>query len=112
VSYEVEGKVIEADKNGYLANREDWSEKLAEVIAAGEGITLTEQHWDVINYLRDEFFNNAGNQPNERTIVKDMSKKWGKKVTSKDMYDLFPLMPSKQGGKVAGLPESRRKGGY
>jgi tRNA 2-thiouridine synthesizing protein E len=41
-----------------------------------------------------------------------MSAKWDKKIAQKDTFDLFPKMPSKQGGKVAGLPESRRKGGY
>ena len=45
-------------------------------------------------------------------IMKAMGKLWGEKVSSKLMYEMFPLMPSKQGGKVAGLPESRRKGGY
>ncbi len=41
-----------------------------------------------------------------------MSEKWGKEVSQRDLYELFPLDPSKQGGRIAGLPESRRKGGY
>ena len=41
-----------------------------------------------------------------------MSEKWGEKIDQKTLYDLFPLDPSKQGGRIAGLPESRRKGGY
>jgi sulfur relay (sulfurtransferase) DsrC/TusE family protein len=28
------------------------------------------------------------------------------------MYDLFPGNPSKQAGRIGGLPESMRKGGY
>lgn len=112
MNYEVNGKTIEANENGYLAEINDWSEGVAQAIAAAEELELTQQHWDVINYLRDEYVNNNNNQPNERTIVKDMGKLWGKKPTSKDMYQLFPGMPSKQGGKIAGLPESRRKGGY
>jgi tRNA 2-thiouridine synthesizing protein E len=35
-----------------------------------------------------------------------------KKVDTKAIYELFPQGPSKQAGKIAGLPESRRKGGY
>jgi tRNA 2-thiouridine synthesizing protein E len=112
VPYEVEGKVIEADANGYLVNVADWNESVAEVIAAAAGITLTPLHWDIIHYLRDEYLNNGGNQPNERTILKAMGDKWGRKTSSQEMYQLFPLMPSKQGAKVAGLPETRRKGGY
>jgi TusE/DsrC/DsvC family sulfur relay protein len=66
----------------------------------------------VINYLRDEFVNNGQNQPMERAVLKDMGKKWGNKPTSKDLYTLFPLAPTKQGTKIAGLPAVLRKGGY
>ena len=112
MTYELNGKTIATDANGYLADPNDWSEELAKLIAADEEIELTERHVDVLNYLREEWFDNNNNQPNERTILKAMSERWGGGVTSKDLYDLFPKMPSKQGGKIAGLPESRRKGGY
>ncbi|MBI3563174.1 MAG: TusE/DsrC/DsvC family sulfur relay protein [Gammaproteobacteria bacterium] len=112
MAYEINGKTVETTANGYLVNTEDWNKEVAERIAVQEGIMeLTPRHWDIINYLREEYFNNNQNQPNERTILKAMNDKWGK-ATSKDTYDLFPQMPSKQGGKIAGLPESRRKGGY
>ena len=112
MAYEVDGKVVETNEKGYLVEPTDWTEKIAEIIAAEEEVSLTDKHWDIIHYLREEYLNNGGNQPNERTILKAMSAKWGTKATSKDMYELFPHMPSKQGGKIAGLPESRRKGGY
>ena len=112
MGYDFDGKTIETTDNGYLVNTEDWTRALAEHIAGLEGIEMTDKHWDVIDYLREEYFENGGNQPNERTIVKDMGKRWGAKLGSRDLYELFPHMPSKQGGKIAGLPESRRKGGY
>ena len=43
-----------ADADGYLLEA-DFSEEAVQVIAAAEGITLTEDHWKVVNYLRDEF---------------------------------------------------------
>lgn len=106
------GTMIATTASGYLENLEDWSEDLARHIAASESIELGDRHWDLINYLRDQYVNNGQNQPNTRAIVKAMSEKWGAKVAQKDLYDLFPLDPSKQGGRIAGLPESRRKGGY
>jgi len=112
MAIEVSGKTIETDANGYLLNIEDWNEEVAETIAANDGVTLTEKHWDLLNFLRDEYLNNNANQPNTRQIVKAMSDKWGQKLGQKDVYDLFPKDPSKQGGRIAGLPESRRKGGY
>lgn len=112
MSIEFNGKTIETDANGFLKNVEDWSKELAEHMAGLEGLTLTQKHWDLIDYLRDEYLNNNGTQPNTRHICKAMSDKWGSNVSQKDVYDLFPKDPSKQGGRIAGLPESRRKGGY
>lgn len=112
MTIEVGGKVVETDANGYLVNLEDWNEDVGKAMAEYEGIALTDKHWDLINYLRDEYINNGGNQPNTRNIVKAMSAKWNEKLGQKDVYELFPKDPSKQGGRIAGLPESRRKGGY
>lgn len=113
MEYNVNGATIEADKNGFLVNSDDWNEEVAKAIAAHDGIELTDKHWDLINYLREEYFDNHGNNPNTRHIIKAMQDKWGdKSVDSKSLYELFPLDPSKQGGRIAGLPESKRKGGY
>ncbi|CAA6805877.1 MAG: Sulfurtransferase [uncultured Thiotrichaceae bacterium] len=113
MAYEVNGQTIAATETGYLENTSDWNEEVAKVIAAEEGISeLTEKHWDVINFLRSEYFDNGGNQPMERAIMKAMADKWGEKLKSKDMYNLFPRAPSKQGLMVAGLPATTRKGGY
>ncbi len=112
MSYEVNGTTISTNANGYLENIDDWNEDVAKAIAASEGVELNDKAWDLVNFLRDEYINNGGNQPNDRNIVKAMSEKWGEKVNSKDLYTLFPMQPSKQAGKIAGLPESRRKGGY
>ncbi|MCB2263469.1 MAG: TusE/DsrC/DsvC family sulfur relay protein [Candidatus Thiosymbion ectosymbiont of Robbea hypermnestra] len=110
---EINGKTIETDGNGNLVNLQDWNREVAEVLAVQEDIDeLTQEHWDVLEYLRDEYLNNNGNQPMERQINKDMGKRWGKKISSKDLYRLFPRAPSKQGNKIAGLPFVARKGGY
>lgn len=109
----VNGKDVETTPSGFLVNLEDWSEDLALVIAKEEDVELTDKHWDVINYLRDEYLSNGGNQPNTRNMTKAMAKAWGeKKIDAKVLYDLFPGNPSKQAGRIGGLPESRRKGGY
>lgn len=112
MAIEVNGKTIETDNNGNLVNYQEWDKDVAEALAAADNIELTQEHWDVLEYLRDEYRNNNNNQPMERQINKDMGKRWGKKISSKDLYRLFPLAPSKQGNKIAGLPFVARKGGY
>ena len=101
---------VERTANGYLVNSSDWNEEIANALFAEEGITPTERHMEIVNFVREQTL--AGNEPNERTIMKEMGKRWGEKVTSKLMYDMFPLMPSKQGLKIGGCPQSQRKGGY
>jgi len=113
MAYEANGKVIEATESGFLVSQDDWDKDVAGVIAAAEGLSLTQDHWDVIEYLREAYFNYNGEQPNNRAILKAMQDKWtARKVDNKTLFDLYPGNPSKQAGKIAGLPESMRKGGY
>ena len=101
---------VNRTENGYLENINDWNEEIAAELFAEEGIEATDEHWDTVKYVRAEVLD--GNEPNERKIMKVMGKKWGRKVSSKEMYELFPEMPSKQGLKIGGCPQSTRKGGY
>lgn len=113
MAYVVNGKSFETTETGYLVNHDEWDKTLGEEIARQEGLTLTQDHWDVIDYLRDQYFNHNGELPNNRHILKAMQERWtGRKVDNKTLFDLFPGNPSKQAGKIAGLPESMRKGGY
>lgn len=112
MALEVNGQTVATTDDGFLEDVNDWNLDVAQAIADADGLPMTEKHWDVVKYLRDEHVNNNGAEPNERTILKAMSKLWGEKVSSKTMYEMFPAMPSKQGRKFAGLPKSTRKGGY
>ncbi|MCB1925844.1 MAG: TusE/DsrC/DsvC family sulfur relay protein [Gammaproteobacteria bacterium] len=114
MALDVNGKTVELDGNGNLVDPTQWDEDVAKALAAADDTMgeLTQEHFDVLKYLREEYFNNNSNQPMERQINKDMGKIWGKKISSKDLYQLFPGAPSKQGNRIAGLPYIARKGGY
>ena len=112
MALEVNGKSIELDVNGNLTDPTAWDEDVARALAAKDNLELTDKHFDLLNYLRSEYFDNNGEQPMERMINKGMSKIWGTRVSSKDLYELFPGAPSKQGNRIAGLPFVLRKGGY
>ena len=113
MSIEFNGKTIETNATGFLVNTEDWSKELAEFMAQAR---RRHAHAEALGSYRISARLNTSiitaNQPNTRNIVKAMADKWGTNVIQKDVYDLFPKDPSKQGGRIAGLPESRRKGGY
>ncbi len=112
MALEVNGKSIAVTDAGYLDDANDWDLDVAQAIADADELEMTDKHWDVVNFLRDEHVNANGAEPNERAILKAMGKVWGEKVSSKTMYEMFPETPSKQGRKIAGLPKSTRKGGY
>jgi tRNA 2-thiouridine synthesizing protein E len=103
------GNEIETDDDGFLLEP-DYSEEVVSVIAAVEGIELTPQHWQIINYMRDEY-REHGHTPNFRNMLKGVNEFWPE-ADSIALYDLFPTGPAKQAAKVAGLPQPYGKGGY
>jgi TusE/DsrC/DsvC family sulfur relay protein len=107
--YTVNGQDLETDEQGYLVEP-DFSAEVVAVIAAAEGLTLTDDHWTVVNYLRDEY-REHGHTPNFRNMLKGVGDLLPG-CDSKQLYDLFPTGPAKQGAKVAGLPQPLGKGGY
>ena len=109
MGYVVNGTELDTDGEGYLLEP-DYSEEVVRVIAAAEGITLTEDHWKVVEYLREEYREN-GHTPNFRNMLKGLEEVMPG-CDSKALYDLFPVGPAKQGAKVAGLPQPLGKGGY
>ncbi len=109
MSYSVNGETLETDADGYLLEA-DYRDEVAHAIAATEGITLDDDHWKVIGYLRDEY-REHGHTPNFRNMVKGLQDVLPD-CDSKSLYELFPVGPAKQGAKVAGLPQPLGKGGY
>lgn len=109
MAYVVNGEELETDDQGYLL-APDYRDEVVEAIAAAEGITLTDGHWSVVRYLRDEY-REHGHTPNFRNMLKGLAEVMPG-CDSKALYDLFPIGPAKQGAKVAGLPQPYGKGGY
>jgi len=102
---EVNGKVFETDEEGYLANLNEWTPEVATAMAKDEDVELTENHWEVINFLR-EYYEEYQIAPAVRVLTKAIGKKLGPdKGNSKYLYELFPYGPGKQACKYAGLPK-------
>ena len=108
MQYTLNQQTIEADKEGYLTNVTEWSRELAEYIAHHENIELSDNHWEVVMFVR-EFYLEFNTSPAIRMLVKAMAKKLGEeKGNSKYLYKLFPKGPAKQATKIAGLPKPAR----
>jgi len=93
------GKVrVDLDDKGYMNQPDMWNEKVAAALAKDEGIIdLTEDHWTVIDFLRD-FQEEHGTAPMIRVLCK------GTGFSLQKIYDLFDNGPAKGACRVAGLP--------
>jgi TusE/DsrC/DsvC family sulfur relay protein len=90
---------IEVDEDGFIQEPERWDENVAAALATTEGIdSLTEDHWKVMNYLRN-YYLEFGVAP----MIRKLCKETGFKL--KEIYELFPSGPAKGACKLAGLPK-------
>ncbi len=105
MTIELNGNSYETDEEGYLTNLSDWSDQLAMEMAKEDDADLEEDHWEVINFLRD-YYEEYQVAPAVRVLTKAIGKKLGKeKGNSRYLYELFPYGPAKQACKYAGLPK-------
>lgn len=100
-----QGRTYQVTGKGNLVNQDDWSEALAVFLAEQDGIALTPEHWEVIRFLRTFYFK-YGIVPMVRLLMKHMRMELGADKGSETyLYKLFPGGPSRQGSRIAGLPE-------
>jgi tRNA 2-thiouridine synthesizing protein E len=98
---------IARDPEGYLLNLADWNTTVASTIAHAENIAMTEEHWVIINILRD-FYAEYKNSPSMRALINLLNTKSERKIDSIYLHTLFPAGPAKQANKIAGLPKPIR----
>lgn len=90
---------VQLDEDGFLEDSAAWNEDVALALAATEEVSeLTEEHWKMINYLRD-YYAQYGVAPMVRKMCKDTG------FDQKKIYVLFPAGPGKGACKIAGLPK-------
>ncbi len=99
-SLEVGGRTVALDPDGNLHDPTDWSREVAERFAADAGLALTDEHWRVIDFVREDGAD-AGAAPGIRRIVAETG------VTQKDLYRLFPGGPAVLAARISGLKKPK-----
>jgi len=104
----VNGQEVLTDKEGYLQDLDAWTEDFARAQAESEDLALTQEHWDVIHFLR-EYYDEHNVQAQVRSMIKHFSQAWGpERGTNHHLHDLFPKGgPQKQGNRLAGLLKTK-----
>ena len=96
----LDGHSVHVDAEGFLTAYDEWDEDLATLLAAAIGIELTDAHWKVIRFLREDY-QEKGETPTTRRVQAIGG------VPVKEQFALFPKKPGKKMAYVAGLPKPR-----
>lgn len=108
MKFNVDGKSIETNKQGFLNNIDNWSMEFTSKLAEHENLELHVDHWELILYFREYYLENLVN-PTMRQLILTLGKKKDKhfretKEYEKHIYSLFPTDPIHELCKLAGLP--------
>ena len=91
-------KQVHVDEEGFLTEFDEWDEELAAELASNIGIEMTEGHWKVIGFLREDF-----EEKGETATLRRVTMVGG--IPTKELFVLFPKKPAKKMAYVSGLPK-------
>jgi TusE/DsrC/DsvC family sulfur relay protein len=91
------GVTVDVNEEGYLTNASQWTKEIAVEIAKELEITLTGQHYAILEFLRNRY--SAGEALSIRSINHSGI------IDVKTFYQLFPGAPLKKATKIAGIPK-------
>jgi tRNA 2-thiouridine synthesizing protein E len=91
------GVTVDVNEEGYFINPSQWTKEIAVEIAKEEGITLTEQHFAIMEFLRNKV------QKGEPLSIRSINHSGV--IDVKTFYQLFPGAPLKKATKIAGVPK-------
>lgn len=94
------GVPVRLDPEGFFEDPSQWTREMATEMATADGITLTDKHWQVIDFMRSEFVT-KGTGPTVRVLGKSSG------VNIKELYQLFPKGPAKTAARLAGIPKPK-----
>jgi tRNA 2-thiouridine synthesizing protein E len=83
-------------------NAQDWDREKSAHLAQNEGISLNDEHWAVIAYLRDSYIE-SGLPRFARTTARALNRQFSAQGGSKYLYGLFAGGPVTQGSRLANL---------
>ena len=89
---------VQVDGEGFLINRDDWSEEVARELAQADGMEISDEIMKDILEAR-QMYEDDGVVPPIRKFSKAMG------VDSKHLYDVFMKGPMKIICKLGGLPK-------
>jgi tRNA 2-thiouridine synthesizing protein E len=94
----INGHEIHVDDEGFLTEYDEWNEELGKALASQIDIDMSDEHWDVIRFLRSDY-----KEQGETATLRRVTVAGG--VPTKRLFQLFPKKPAKKMSYIAGLPK-------
>ncbi len=94
----IAGHDVQVDAEGFMTEYNEWDEEVGTALAAQIGIDMTDEHWQVIKFLREDFA-----EEGQTATIRRVANVGG--IPTKQLFMLFPKKPAKKMSYVAGLPK-------
>jgi tRNA 2-thiouridine synthesizing protein E len=94
----IAGQEVQTNDEGFLTEYDEWSEDIAKELAANIGVEMTERHWEVIRWLREDY-----KEKGETATTRRVQTTGG--FPTKEQFQLFPKKPAKKMAYIAGVPK-------
>jgi TusE/DsrC/DsvC family sulfur relay protein len=96
----IAGKDVHINDEGFLTEYDEWSEEIAAELAKNIDVAMTDEHWALIKWLREDY-----KEKGETATTRRVQTVGG--VPTKRQFELFPKKPAKKMAYVAGLPKPK-----
>jgi len=93
------------DAEGYLIEPLQWTEEVARVLAERQKIELTDEHWDVIRFMR-RYYEEHQVAPDARFVIRHIVERLGPDARNR-LFELFPYGYPGQACRIAGMKRPR-----
>jgi tRNA 2-thiouridine synthesizing protein E len=96
----IAGREVHVNEEGFLTEYDEWSEEIAAELAKNIEVEMTDEHWALIKWLREDY-----KEKGETATTRRVQTAGG--VPTKKQFELFPKKPAKKMSYVAGLPKPK-----
>jgi tRNA 2-thiouridine synthesizing protein E len=96
----IAGTEVHVNEEGFLTEYDEWSEDIGAELAKNIEVEMTDEHWALIKWLREDY-----KEKGETATTRRVQTVGG--VPTKKQFELFPKKPAKKMAYIAGVPKPK-----
>ena len=96
----IAGSEVHVNEEGFLTEFDEWNEDIGAELAKNIDVELTDEHWQLIKWLREDY-----KEKGETATTRRVQTVGG--VPTKRQFELFPKKPAKKMAYIAGVPKPK-----